>query len=99
MKELQNQWSCILNRFSTSTTPLQGHLTKFHTLPGGDRKQPHASDHVQPLGGSFVVAIYYRKAQEGKVKKTTEIMEQQNWRSEPGSAVLSLTLRALQDVT
>lgn len=98
MKELQNQWSCILNRFSTSTTPLQGHLTKFHTPPG-DRKQPPASDHMQPLGGSFVVAFYYRKAQEGKVKKTTEIMKQQSWRSEPGRAVLSLTLRALHDVT
>lgn len=54
---------------------------------------------MQSLGGSFVVAIYYRKAQTGKVKKTTDIMKQQSWRSEPGSAVLSLILRALQDVT
>lgn len=54
---------------------------------------------MQPLGGSFVVAVYYRKAREGKVKKTTDIMKQQGWRSEPGSAVLSLILRALQDVT
>lgn len=94
MKELQNRWSCILNKFSTSATPLQGHFAKLHTLPG-DRKQPR----VQPLGGSFVVAIYYRKAQEGKVKKATEIMKQQRWRSELGNAVLSLILRALQDVT